>query len=231
MKNRTPRIVIVVALALVAGGGAVLSQEGATKVVREPGSGKTIATLQTDLGPPPAVAAPTRPLESSTFVKAPTVGCSRIEISASDFLFSDGFESGDRSAWRAPNARFSATRILDLDLVVHFTDTSPDGHVLHLKLLTPKGHHYQTLDTPIAFGLSAARPNSVRRIEGYPHPLPVRLATPENRAGEPVHSVSVPFPVAGTVILTSSLYGLWTVEARLDGASVACATARFHIVR
>jgi hypothetical protein len=39
-------------------------------------------------------------------------------------------------------------------------------------------------------------------------------------------SVDATFPVGGTAIVTSSLYGRWTVTPHLDGSLEACGPAR-----
>ncbi len=154
-----------------------------------------------------------------------TATCVGIEVGAGSLLFADGFESGDTSAWGSPDPRFSATRVLDLELLTRFADDFTGDHLLRLKLLTPKGHHYQTLTVPVA---TAAEQNARRRVAGFPRPLAVRLADPVAGEGSaPV--VAVPLPVAGTAIVTSSLYGRWTVEAFVDDEPAACAAAVFYL--
>jgi len=148
--------------------------------------------------------------------------CTGIVIRAGGMIFSDGFESGDLAAWGAAEARFQATLILDLDLEVHFAGGIPGNHLLHVKLLTPKGHHYQTLTAPIA--ADPALGGSLRRVEGYPRPLAVRVAQPaRGSAGET--SIAQQLPVAGTSIVTSALYGRWTALPFLDQATEPCGPA------
>ncbi len=144
--------------------------------------------------------------------------CTGIEVRAGTLIFGDGFESGDVSAWGSDEARFQATRILDLDLEVHFAAGFTGDHVLHVKLLTPRGHHYQTLSVPIA---TVARGAGERRVEGYPRPLAVRVTRPV-RGGSSETAVALRLPVAGTSIVASALYGTWTASAYLDNATEAC---------
>jgi hypothetical protein len=153
--------------------------------------------------------------------------CTGIEVHSGGLIFGDGFESGDLSAWQGPEPSFQATVILDLDLEVRFGAGISGDHVLHVKLLTPKGHHYQTLTVPIAF--DAARAGTVRRVEGYPRPLAVRVGTPaRGRSGETV--VVQQLPVAGSSIVTSGLYGTWTATAYLDNAIDACGPAAGFVI-
>lgn len=156
-----------------------------------------------------------------------TLGCAGIVVGATELMFSDGFETGDTGAW-GPGAlaRFSAIRMLDLNLTVRFVDGFAGDHLLHLRLFTPKGHHYQTLSVPIASDpvpLKGERP-----IGGYPRPVAVRLI---QKAGSPsLPEVTLSVPVGGTPIVSNSIYGMWTAEAFLDDQSEFCASQPFFLV-
>jgi hypothetical protein len=125
---------------------------------------------------------------------------------------------------------FSATQILDLQFRTTLARPLKGQHVLELKVYTPKGHLYQVLTVPF----SAPLPT-------MPAPKPMRLEPtveskgkgPANRVAKPVvddpdqpPSVAATFPVGGTAIVTSSLYGHWTVTPHLDGSLDACGPAR-----
>lgn len=162
-------------------------------------------------------------------VAAATAGeptCTGLEVRSGSLIFGDSFESGDLSAWPSGEARFRATRILDLDFEVRFAAGFTGDHVLHLKLLTPGGHHYQTLTAPVA---SAARRGAMRRVEGYPRPLAVRVTRPA-RGGSGETTVGQQLPVAGTSIVTSALYGTWTVIAYLDNATEPCGPSSSFVI-
>jgi len=151
-------------------------------------------------------------------------GCAGIVVGATELVFSDSFENGDTSAW-GPGAlaRFSAIRMLDLNLTVRFVDGFVGDHLLHLKLFTPKGHHYQTLSIPIASDLVGSK--NLRRVEGYPRPLTVHLM--QKAASTSLPEVTLSVPVGGTAIVASSIYGMWTAEAYLDDQSEVCASQTF----
>ncbi len=152
--------------------------------------------------------------------------CTGIEVRAGSLIFGDGFESGDVSAWGSGDARFQATRILDLDLEVRFAAGFTGDHVLHVKFTTPKGHHYQTLTAPVA---TAVRAGAMRKVEGFPRPLAIRVARPaRGRSGET--AVVQQLPVAGTSIVASALYGTWTATAYLDDATEACGPSASFII-
>ncbi len=150
--------------------------------------------------------------------------CVEITAAATELLFSDSFETGDARAW-GPDAvpQFSAIRMLDLELTVRFAEGVAGDHLVRLKLLTPKGYHYQTLSVPVTSVLELQ--GSQRQVEGYPRPLAVRVLS---RAGTPsLPEVTISIPVGGTPIVTNSLYGSWTTEAYLDDQSKVCASLQF----
>ena len=120
------------------------------------------------------------------------------------------------------SAAFRATAILDLQFDAVFKQRLAGPHLLELKVYTPKGKLYQVLTVPFTGGAAPRR----RRLAGYPRPLQERdLKT----RGHARHEVSAQLPVAGTWIMTSSLYGAWRVDAHLDGASERSATQTFSL--
>ena len=174
------------------------------------------------ISPPQIVPTPVKASEAPRAKAA--AGCDGIIVSAGGLIFTDGFETGDTQVWeQGEQARFSTVRILDLDFTIRFDDGFSGDHLLHLKLLTPKGHHYQTLSTWMTS--DPALRKSLRRVEGYPRPLAVRLW---RKAGLPsLPEVTLSIPVGGTQIVTNSIYGMWTAEAYLDDQSEVCAAQLF----
>jgi hypothetical protein len=134
----------------------------------------------------------------------------------------------------APEARtpartqaFSATKILDLQLAALLRTRLQGDHTLEMKVYTPKGHLYQVLTVP--FSGAAAGAARTRLVEGYPQPLPEQAMTAVRHEGVRRYSISARLPVAGTAIMTSSLYGRWRVDAHLDGALEGCASKTFTL--
>ncbi|MRR12223.1 hypothetical protein EG835_07105 [bacterium] len=116
---------------------------------------------------------------------------------------------------------FHASEISDLGFSVLF----PPGTVFHgteiltLKIRTPRGHLYRKLETPLAARTVPEGEVRARHVEGYPFPLRESSATTFGaEMGSFVVVLSPPFPVGGTTITTSSLYGQWTVEALIESA-------------
>ena len=100
---------------------------------------------------------------------------------------------------RAP--RYSAAKVDDLEITATIAPQVRGGHRLALKVFTPRGHLYQTLRVP--FTASS---------------LPARGPRPPSRTQE----VSARLPVSGTLIVTSSLYGRWSVVPYLGADGDAC---------
>lgn len=90
-----------------------------------------------------------------------------------------------------PRAVFSASQILDLEFHATLARRLSSGHQLEFRVYTPSGHLYEVLTAELsAPGRARGRVDASARL-----------------------------PVAGTSIVTSSLYGQWTVVAHLDGGA------------
>jgi len=167
---------------------------------------------------------PNLPNGSETQPAKTSAECAGLVVRATELVFSDTFETGDTSFW-GPEAlaRFSASRMLDLKFTVELTNELAGDHLIRLKLLTPKGHHYQTLSVPITS--TAKRQGSVRRVEGYPRPLAVQTVQKAGSSSLPGVTLSV--PVGGTPIVTSSIFGVWMAQAFLDASNEVCASRSF----
>lgn len=120
------------------------------------------------------------------------------------------------------NPKFSVVKTTDLKIHVTFPQGMTDEHIITLKFVTPKGHVYQQMDIPVSPDPVREGGSATRRIPGYPYP--VEVAVPElSRIGtESVPAIEVGFPVGGTSIATSSLYGAWRIEPLVDGVLLRC---------
>ncbi|MFV2072115.1 MAG: hypothetical protein ACC742_05620 [Thermoanaerobaculales bacterium] len=153
-------------------------------------------------------AAQTGPAEGD-FVGPPVSLCPTVVVS--------GVENPDDMN----RGRFSATHSADLVFHVLFDRSLEKEHVVTLKIFTPHGYMYRRLDVPLAPEKGEATPG-VRRLPGYPYPIQVQALHPAMVDGTTYESVDVSFPVAGSTIVTSSLYGRWKVEVSLDGFDRPC---------
>lgn len=127
---------------------------------------------------------------------------------------------------------FSATQILDIDFAVVFTPGAvkrfSGDHVVEFRVFTPSGSLYQTI--PVSFSSDESKKGKETRVFGLPYP--VKLQTPKTKSvnNQPHLAISGRIPVAGTPIINNSLYGLWRVEAFIDGETMPCAgSAAFTI--
>jgi hypothetical protein len=117
---------------------------------------------------------------------------------------------------------FRASRITELQFDAVFAGRLTGSHVLELKLYTPRGYLYQVLTVPF----SGAKGGWHRHLPGNPR---VFVEREMRVAGPGKYQVSARLPVAGTWIMTNSLYGNWRVEAHLDGADWPSGRERFTI--
>lgn len=132
----------------------------------------------------------------------------------------------DAAAPNADHGDFAATQVLDIALVVILSPSTTGDHLVRLRVLAPSGNLYQELAVAFSGASTAGAPRS-RTVAGYPRPLPVQAPRRDPGTGRP--RVTATLPVAGTAIVSSSLYGQWRVEAYLDGASAPCDTAKFRL--
>lgn len=116
---------------------------------------------------------------------------------------------------------FSVTATSDLLVHIVFPEEFVQEHVVTLRFFTPGGHLYREIDVPVATSLGD-RSAVTRRLAGYPYP--VRVRAPEAMAVRSldVRAIPVAFPVGGTTIGSSSLYGSWMVKVLVDGKPTRC---------
>ncbi len=119
--------------------------------------------------------------------------------------------SPEAATTRRKKPKFSAAEIMDIQLQALVSRKLTGHHSLEFKIYTPKGNLYQSMtlqfdaDAPIAEG-------TPRRSRGF-------------------QEVNTVLPVAGTSIVTNSIYGTWKVEAFLDGDDQRCSRARKFVIQ
>ncbi|HEX8172989.1 MAG TPA: hypothetical protein VF824_20820 [Thermoanaerobaculia bacterium] len=122
------------------------------------------------------------------------------------------------------DAVFSATQVIDVDLSVLFHPGTvkqyAGNHKVEVRIYTPRGHLYQSMTVP--FTADASRKGSHVAIEGYPQTLETQLLEEVTTASGKQLRAFVRLPVAGTPIVTSSIYGTWSAQAYVDDAPIAC---------
>ena len=129
-----------------------------------------------------------------------------------------------------PVTAFSAVKTTDIVFHLLFDPSLADDHVVTVKIFTPHGHLYRVLDVPIAKAKGDA-PLGTRRLPGYPYPVKVQAPRSVTVNGNRYVSVDVSFPVGGSSIVTSSLYGQWRAEVYMDGAEKPCSNPLYFQIR
>lgn len=124
--------------------------------------------------------------------------------------------------------RLSATDILDLEIVVGLPFRLEGEHRVDVELYTPDGHLYRRLTVVRGSATADVSAAPRRKLPDLARPVEVRrdASSLARRA-----SVRISVPVAGTSIVSSSLYGRWTAVAYLDGAADACVAPRTFRLR
>jgi hypothetical protein len=159
--------------------------------------------------------------------------CITVDVSAnapSTVVFVDGFESGGTTPWLDSARAFSATEILDVVFEASVVGEFVGDALLELKVYTPNGHLYQVLTAPVTS--KTGKGAYQVRVAGFPYPLAIQhlRASPGSKSSSP--GVVLSLPVGGTLIVSTSLYGLWEVRPFLDGESAGCgAPIFFYLVQ
>ena len=129
---------------------------------------------------------------------------------------------------------FSATKVLDVDFAVVFSPQVAaqftNVHVVEFRLFTPQGNLYQSISIPMTS--DAARAGQSHRVAGYPDLIPIQILQPINHGLGRGMMAKVTLPVAGTPIVSNSLYGTWTASAVVEDEVAPCSTpAQFTITQ
>jgi len=131
---------------------------------------------------------------------------------------------GSAGEFGADSALHSARQIIDLELAVSLQGKLDGEHVLELEVYTPHRNLYQVLTAPVT--TAEGRSGRMVPVDGYPKrlleqalaPMPAAHSGEEEWLGVAV----LRLPVAGTLIVQSSLYGTWEVKVKVDGQPMTC---------
>ena len=125
---------------------------------------------------------------------------------------------------------FSATSVIDLDFSLLFTTSLsrklPGAHVARIDVFTPKGNLYERMSVPFASSKSLNK----ARVEGYRDLRDIVQLSSTSYKSKGYLRLKSTLPIAGTPVITSSLYGNWSAVAYIDKDSAPCAaTAQFTV--
>lgn len=139
--------------------------------------------------------------------------------------WSGGRDAGERKFGRTEAAVFSATEVLDVDFAIVFSKTVAaqftDVHMVEFRIYTPQGHLYESITIPMT--ADRRRAGERHRVPGYPDLVPVQVLESIRRGGGQGMFAEVTLPVAGTSIVSNSLYGKWKAEAVVEDEIAPCA--------
>jgi hypothetical protein len=139
-------------------------------------------------------------------------GCAKVSVSSA------------QERRRAAADKFSVLKTLDLTFTVVFDGELVGEHTVGVHVFTPGGFLYQVLDVPIA---TPGRAAGERQVAGYPRPVAERHVRESQENGQKELAVDIPFPVAGTAIVSNGLYGRWRAQVYIDGERQPCAPAQY----
>ena len=150
---------------------------------------------------------------------APAVGqppdkCGKVEVS--------GRPGAKAAVGKAAGSTLAATTVEDVVFTIKLRKAISGDHVVTLKVYMPEGNLYQSLGTPVS--LTGSQRRGKRPVPGYPFPLDIQMAMPITTGSDSDKQlVEVTMPLAGTAIVSNSIYGDWKVDLYLDDAQQACA--------
>ncbi len=110
---------------------------------------------------------------------------------------------------------------LHFHLIVPANPTIGATDLVTIELTTPNGHHFQTIDLPVA---AAGSKEKQRQVRGYPFPLPVQQFAAANGNGKGAQHVAGTIPLAGGLIENYSMYGEWSAQASLGSGNPCSAS-------
>lgn len=129
---------------------------------------------------------------------------------------------------------FPATKVTDIEFAIVFSQQVAtqftNVHVVEFRVFTPSGNPYQSLTIPIT--IDPRRAGERHRVPGYPDLVPVQVLKRISHGNGNGLFAKVTLPVAGTPIVSNSLYGTWKADALVEEQTSACGTpALFTISR
>lgn len=125
---------------------------------------------------------------------------------------------------------YSAAEMLDLDF--HVLLPASSDRAIELRILTPQGHLYQTLELepprPVIVEVGVESDENSRARGKSSSKKPKQRG---RRVKPRFVWASAKLPVAGTTIVNNSLYGRWTAVPYLKGDSTPCTRPRVFELR
>jgi len=146
----------------------------------------------------------------------------------------NGQKNDDEREFESGATTFAATNVTDIEFAIVFSPQVASQfssvHLVEFRVFTPSGNLYESLSLPIT--TDAKRAGERHRVPGYPDLVPVQVLKPITHGNGNGLFAKVKLPVAGTPILSNSLYGTWKADALVEEQTTSCSTpASFTITR
>jgi hypothetical protein len=119
---------------------------------------------------------------------------------------------------------FSASKVIDVEFAILFSKPVAtqfsNVHIVEFRVYTPTGGLYESLVIPMT--TNRKRAGERHRVPGHPDLVPVQvLESVSNGQGQGMY-VKVRLPIAGTPIVSNSLYGKWKAAALVEDELSSC---------
>jgi len=161
----------------------------------------------------------------------PDKSCLAVAVGSKQALSSKGNNDNERE-FEGASAMFSATKVLDVQFAIIFSPSVAaqfaNAHNVEFRVYTPQGNLYQSISVPITN--DPKRAGEKHRVPGYPDLVPVQVLQSINHGGGRGMFATVTLPVAGTPIVSNSLYGRWRAEALVEDEIAPCAQPAMFVI-
>jgi len=165
------------------------------------------------------------------FAAKPDKSCLAVAVGSKQALSSHG-NSDDEREFEGGVATFSATKVLDIQFAIIFSKQVAkqfaNAHNVEFRVYTPEGNLYQSITIPVT--VDPKRSGEKHRVPGYPDLVPVQVLQNINHGGGQGSFATVTLPVAGTPIVSTSLYGTWRAEALVEDEIAPCAQPATFVI-
>lgn len=165
------------------------------------------------------------------FAAKPDKSCLAVAVGSKQALSQKG-NNDDEREFEGGVAAFSATKVVDIQFAIIFSNQVAkqfaNAHDVEFRVYTPLGNLYQSITIPITN--DPKRAGERHRVPGYPDLIPVQVLQTINHGGGRGSFATVTLPVAGTPIVSTSLYGQWRAEALVEDEIAPCAQPAFFTI-
>jgi len=152
--------------------------------------------------------------------------CLAVVVGSPQQLGNGNGKGNDEREFESGEVRFAATKVTDIEFAIVFSPPIAaqfkDAHIVEFRVYTPAGNLYESLSIPIT--TDSGKAGQRHRVPSYPDLVPIQVLKPINHGNGQGLFAKVTIPIAGTPIVSNSLYGTWRAEALVEEQTTACGT-------